>query len=197
MMYTVSVGDMLREEIAQGTDLGMRMKKIMAEGKLVPDEVVGSLIDRRFGEPACARGFLLDGYPRTVGQAKMVRCPTLCSLSSPVTSCSQLFPPTPSRRESIVILILKRLSTWRFFSHLISSPPHSSHVTESPQVYSNNVPSSSARLASHNSQMLLNRGRAIRIRMHFSLFCSAFAWIIFISILMFPFLFVTLQCSFV
>ena len=70
---SVAVGDMLREEIARGTDLGKRMQKIMADGKLVPDEVVGSLIDRRIGEPACARGFLLDGYPRTIGQAKMVR----------------------------------------------------------------------------------------------------------------------------
>lgn len=120
MIYTVSVGDMLREEIAQGTDLGMRMKKIMAEGKLVPDEVVGSLIDRRFGEPACARGFLLDGYPRTVGQAKMVRCPTLCSLVLPlVRNCSLLLPVDENR-----LLFSYSNVSRRGVLSLISSLPH-------------------------------------------------------------------------
>jgi adenylate kinase len=66
----LSTGDMLRAAIAAGTDTGKRAKAIMDEGKLVPDEVVIGIIADRIGQDDCKRGFILDGFPRTVAQAE-------------------------------------------------------------------------------------------------------------------------------
>ena len=65
----LSTGDMLREEIASGTDLGKRVEKIMSNGELVPDEVVIEMIAARIDAKPDAAGFLFDGFPRTVKQA--------------------------------------------------------------------------------------------------------------------------------
>jgi adenylate kinase len=66
----VSTGDMLREAVRQGTPLGQRAKTIMDAGELVPDDVVIGLIRERIGAPDARQGFLLDGFPRTVEQAR-------------------------------------------------------------------------------------------------------------------------------
>ena len=66
----LSTGDMLRAAIAQGTEVGKRAKAIMDKGDLVPDEVVVGIIGDRIKEPDCKNGFILDGFPRTVNQAK-------------------------------------------------------------------------------------------------------------------------------
>jgi adenylate kinase len=66
----LSTGDMLRAAIAQGTEIGKKAKSIMDQGKLVPDEVVVGIIADRIVQPDCAKGFVLDGFPRTVNQAK-------------------------------------------------------------------------------------------------------------------------------
>lgn len=65
----VSTGDMLRSEVRRGTELGMKAKEIMDRGELVPDSIVGSMILRRLDKADCARGVILDGYPRNVEQA--------------------------------------------------------------------------------------------------------------------------------
>lgn len=65
----VSTGDMLRAAKAEGSDLGRKAAEYMSAGKLVPDEVVIGLVDVRLGQPDAARGFVLDGFPRTVPQA--------------------------------------------------------------------------------------------------------------------------------
>lgn len=66
----VSTGDMLREAKAKGTKLGLEAAGYMSAGKLVPDEVVIGLVDERIAQPDAAKGFLLDGFPRTVPQAE-------------------------------------------------------------------------------------------------------------------------------
>ena len=65
----LSTGDMLREEIAAGSDLGLRVEKIIKNGELVPDEVVIEMITSRIEANQGAAGFLFDGFPRTVKQA--------------------------------------------------------------------------------------------------------------------------------
>ena len=66
----LSTGDLLRAQIAQGTDLGIRAKKLMDEGLLVPDEVVIGMIDSALQDNPNAGGFIFDGFPRTVPQAR-------------------------------------------------------------------------------------------------------------------------------
>jgi adenylate kinases len=65
----VSSGDLLRDAVARGTDLGLRAKAAMDAGELVSDEIVLGLIRERLGHPDVANGFILDGYPRNVTQA--------------------------------------------------------------------------------------------------------------------------------
>jgi adenylate kinase len=66
----LSTGDMLREAVASGTEVGRRAKAIMDAGRLVPDDVINRLVAERIAEPDCARGFILDGFPRTLAQAQ-------------------------------------------------------------------------------------------------------------------------------
>jgi adenylate kinase len=69
-LVQLSTGDMLRAAVAAGTPVGRKAKDIMARGELVPDEVVVAIIADRIKEPDAARGFVLDGFPRTVPQAQ-------------------------------------------------------------------------------------------------------------------------------
>ena len=67
---TISTGNMLREAIANGTELGKQAKQAMDEGKLVSDELVLGIVKERTAKPDCQNGFILDGVPRTLAQAK-------------------------------------------------------------------------------------------------------------------------------
>lgn len=67
---TISTGNMLREAMANGSELGKQVKKYMEEGSLVPDDVIMSIIAQRITEADCKNGFILDGMPRTLAQAK-------------------------------------------------------------------------------------------------------------------------------
>ena len=66
----LSTGDMLRAAVAAGTEIGLQAKDIMARGDLVPDEVVVGIISERIEAADCANGFILDGFPRNVSQAR-------------------------------------------------------------------------------------------------------------------------------
>jgi len=68
----LSTGDILRNEIANGTPLGMEAKKLMDQGILVPDEVVIGMIDARIDANRNAKGFIFDGFPRTAAQAEVL-----------------------------------------------------------------------------------------------------------------------------
>ena len=68
----ISTGDMLRDRIASGDPLGLEVAGIMQSGRLVPDDVVNRLVEDRISQPDCGRGFILDGYPRTIQQAKVL-----------------------------------------------------------------------------------------------------------------------------
>lgn len=66
----ISTGDMFRAAIKDGTELGLKAKSFIDKGELVPDEVTIGIVRERLSKPDCQKGFLLDGFPRTVAQAE-------------------------------------------------------------------------------------------------------------------------------
>jgi adenylate kinase len=66
----ISTGDMFRAAVKEGTPMGKKAKEYMDKGALVPDDVVIGVVKERFGKPDCKKGFILDGFPRTLEQAK-------------------------------------------------------------------------------------------------------------------------------
>ena len=68
----ISTGDMLREAIKEGTALGLKVKKIVSSGALVPDEIIIALVKERISQDDCESGFLFDGFPRTIPQAQAI-----------------------------------------------------------------------------------------------------------------------------
>ena len=66
----LSTGDMLREHVSRGTELGRQAKPIMERGDLVPDDIVLGMVEERISRPDCANGFVFDGFPRTLPQAQ-------------------------------------------------------------------------------------------------------------------------------
>ncbi len=79
----ISTGDILRAAVKDGTEMGKKAKEYMDAGKLVPDEVVIGIIKDRLAQPDCKKGFILDGFPRTVPQAEALD-KVLSSLSSKI-----------------------------------------------------------------------------------------------------------------
>ncbi|MEW5889045.1 MAG: adenylate kinase [Pseudomonadota bacterium] len=69
----ISTGDMLRAAVKAGTPLGLAAKKVMDEGKLVSDDIIIGLVRERLKEPDCRKGYLFDGFPRTIPQAEAMK----------------------------------------------------------------------------------------------------------------------------
>lgn len=74
----ISTGDMLRERMRAGDSLGVVIKRLLDEGELVTDDLVNQMVEERIVRPDCRKGFILDGYPRTLGQAGAI-CRQLAS----------------------------------------------------------------------------------------------------------------------
>lgn len=66
----LSTGEMLREAVAKGTEVGRQAKSVMEAGQLVSDDIINRIVAERIDEPDCTNGFILDGFPRTVAQAE-------------------------------------------------------------------------------------------------------------------------------
>ncbi len=99
----ISTGDLLRNEVAQQTQLGIEAKKIMDAGELVPDDIVIGMIDKKLKEHKDGPGFVFDGFPRTVEQARELR-KALTDYDERVTMLISLEVP----REELLIRLLKR-----------------------------------------------------------------------------------------
>jgi len=116
----VSTGDILRAAVAAGTPLGREAKATMDQGALVPDGVVIGIIRERLAAPDCARGYILDGFPRTAAQAEALG-ETLQALGTPLTA---VFSITVGPEE-----LVRRLSGRRTCGncgaayHLETAPP--------------------------------------------------------------------------
>ena len=67
---TISTGNIIREALKSGTEMGLKAKEFMDAGKLVPDDIVIGIIKERLAQPDCANGFILDGFPRTIPQTE-------------------------------------------------------------------------------------------------------------------------------
>ncbi len=118
----ISTGDILRRNVAEGTDLGKRAKAFMESGKLVPDELVIAMTAERLKEPDARKGFILDGFPRTIAQAEALA--TLTTLDAVVNLF--LEPEELVKRSAGRRVCPKCESVY----HLVSNPPHKAGICD-------------------------------------------------------------------
>ncbi|AKB83175.1 Adenylate kinase [Methanosarcina barkeri 3] len=96
----ISTGDILRANVREGTELGLAAKKYMDKGELVPDEVLIGIIKNRLKEQDCEKGFILDGYPRTIPQADALAV-ILDEINKPIDAVLNLEVPDEELVERI------------------------------------------------------------------------------------------------
>ncbi|MBQ7508134.1 MAG: adenylate kinase [Spirochaetales bacterium] len=111
----ISTGDLFRSNIKNGTALGLRVKSILASGGLVPDSITIEMVRNRLAEPDCKKGFILDGFPRTIPQADAL---------SEMTGLDAVIDFRIPREEVIKRLSGRRMcpSTGRIY-HVVFNPP--------------------------------------------------------------------------
>jgi len=96
----ISTGEMLREQVALQSPLGMQVKATLDRGELVADELIMQIVQERITRPDCARGFLLDGIPRTLVQSELLDA-ILARISCPLTHVVQITVPQQIIMERI------------------------------------------------------------------------------------------------
>ncbi|MDQ1118135.1 MULTISPECIES: adenylate kinase [Pseudoxanthomonas] len=96
----ISTGDLLRAEVAAGTELGKQAKAVMDAGNLVSDEILLGMLESRLSQPDVANGFILDGYPRNLAQADALN-QLLARIGQPMDAAVQLDVPTELLVERI------------------------------------------------------------------------------------------------
>jgi adenylate kinase len=116
----ISTGDMLRDAVAKGTELGRKAKEYMDRGELVPDEVVIGIVKERLQQPDCRKGFILDGFPRTIAQAEALD-KMLGDLGMKIDAVINVAVP----EEEVVKRIVNRRTCRKCGAvyHLIYNPP--------------------------------------------------------------------------
>jgi adenylate kinase len=123
----VSTGDILRQAVSDGTELGRRAKSYMDRGALVPDEVVIGIIEERLRKPDCRAGYILDGFPRTLAQAEALSR-TLASLHASLDRVLSIEVPEDD--------LVRRLAGRRvcrdcgFMYHVENNPPKQAGVCD-------------------------------------------------------------------
>ena len=115
----ISTGDILRANVRDGTELGIKAKEYMDKGELVPDEVLIGLIRNRLTEPDCENGYLLDGYPRTIPQADALG-EILKEINKPLDSVINI---EVTDEELVKRLSGRRSCTCGESYHLMFNPP--------------------------------------------------------------------------
>jgi adenylate kinase len=123
----ISTGDMLREALAKGTELGRKAKEYMDKGELVPDEVVIGIVKERLKQPDCDEGFILDGFPRTIKQAEELD-KILLELDKQINAVINVYVP----EEEVVKRIINRRSCRECGAvyHLIYKPPKTENTCD-------------------------------------------------------------------
>ena len=122
----ISTGDILRANVREGTELGLAAKAYMDKGELVPDQVLIGIIKNRLKEQDCCKGFILDGYPRTVPQADVLVV-ILKEIGKPINVVLNLEVPD----EVLVDRISKRLMCKCGASyHTVSNPPKKDNICD-------------------------------------------------------------------
>ena len=111
----ISTGDLFRSNIKNETELGLKVKEILASGGLVPDSVTIEMVKNRIAEPDCKNGFILDGFPRTIPQADAL---------AEMTDLDAVINFLVSKEEVVKRLSGRRMcpSTGRIY-HIVFNPP--------------------------------------------------------------------------
>jgi adenylate kinase len=122
----ISTGDILRSNTKQGTELGLKAKSYMDAGKLVPDDLIIDLVEKRLSNDDCKTGFIMDGFPRTIPQAQMFDT-MLQKLNTGVEAVINIIVPDEA--------IVKRMSGRRMCScgrtyHVENNPPKKEGVCD-------------------------------------------------------------------
>ncbi len=122
----ISTGDILRENINNNTSLGQKAKSYMSRGELVPDELLITIIKDRLSKKDCAKGFLLDGYPRTIPQADALQL----ILTESNRKLNAVLNISVDDKELIRRLSGRRMCTCGASYHMVFNPPKKDEICD-------------------------------------------------------------------